>query len=90
MPVIKQNQTLFDMAVQYTGSLENLFLVAVQNQLSITSELIPGNSIAAAATEKRVTRYFESIVYDVVTIHKFPLPPGGIGYMQIENNFKVS
>lgn len=88
---IKQNQTLPDMAVQHTGSMESLFLLAVLNKKSITTELVPGDSLQdVPVTDKRVTRAFAKIEYDVITIILPPPVPGGIGYMQIGNSFKVS
>lgn len=91
MPVIKQNQTPLDMTVQYTGSLDNLFTVAMANGIGITDDLTPGNSIAeATATDKRVTNLFAKKEYDVTTGLRPILTLGGIGYMQIGTNFKVS
>jgi hypothetical protein len=91
MPVIKQNQTLFDMTVQYTGTLPNLFALAVDNYVGITDALTPGSSIKEpAVTDRRVVRVFAAFEYDVTTVLRPILTRGGIGYMGIGLNFKVS
>ena len=87
---IKQNQTMVDMVVQHTGELANLFLISLTNGKSITEDLVPGQSLQAVpVTDKRVTRVFEKIEYDVITLLKPGLILGGIGYMQIGTSFKV-
>lgn len=88
---IKQNQTMLDMSVQHTGDLSNLFLLAMANGKSITDDLVPGQELTAVpVTDKRVTRVFDKIEYDVTTAVKPGLILGGIGYMQIGTSFKVS
>lgn len=81
---------MLDMAVQHTGELDNLFLLALANGKGITDDLVPGQSLqVVAVTDKRVTRVFEKIEYDVITVLKPALILGGIGYMQIGTSFKV-
>lgn len=91
MPVIKQDQNMLDMVVQYSGSLDNLFTVALQNSLSATDSLTAGNSLQEmAVTNKRVVNLFARKEYDVNTVLRPILTLGGIGYMQIGTSFKVS
>lgn len=46
MALVIHNQSLIDVAVQHTGSAENLFQLAVLNGKSITDDLVPGEEIA--------------------------------------------
>lgn len=39
------NQSLFDVAVQHTGTLESVFEMALLNNASITDELVAGNRL---------------------------------------------
>lgn len=87
---IKQNQNLLDIAVQYTGELDNLMALAQANGISITSALLPGNTLVEVpVTNKRVTTTFERIEYDCTTIMRPPMSHRGIGYMIIGRTFKV-
>lgn len=91
MPIIKQNQNLLDMAVQYAGSLDSLFLLAADNGIGITDALAPGANIKEPlVTDKRTVRLFSVTEYDVTTVLRPVQIRGGIGYMGIGLNFKVS
>jgi hypothetical protein len=90
MPIIKQNQNLFDATVQHSGALSNLFAVAVANGIGITDALVPGNNLVIpAVTDKAVVKKFLNDFYDIITIEP-DVVQGGIGYMQIGTTFKVS
>lgn len=88
---IKQNQNMLDMTVQYTGVLDSLILLAQLNGVSITADLIAGNNLnEVPVVDNRVTSFFQKIEYDCTTVFRQALPPGGIGYMQIQTSFIVS
>ncbi len=40
-----QNQSLFDIVIQFTGQLSSIFEVAFLNGMSITDELTPGSKV---------------------------------------------
>ena len=42
MVTVLHNQSLFDISIRYTGTIENAFKIAVANGLSLTDELEPG------------------------------------------------
>ncbi len=99
MITVLNNQSLLDIAVQYTGTIENAFKIAVANGLSLTDELEPGAQlIIPADVEKNsdVVNYFsakgiqpatgltENELLIAQTVQR------GIGYMQIGKTFKVS
>ena len=46
---ILHNQSLLDLAIQHTGSVENAFAIAVANGLSLTDELVSGESLSLTA-----------------------------------------
>lgn len=89
-----ENQSVFDVAVQESGSVLAAFDWALKNGLSITDELEPGqNIIAPDSTFKNsdVANYFKGKKQMIATaIKRPPIPPGlGIGFMRIGINFKV-
>lgn len=43
--VVLHNQSLFDVAIQYCGTVEAVFDLALENGLSLTQELSPGQLI---------------------------------------------
>jgi hypothetical protein len=91
MLFIKRDQTLLDMTEQYTGTVDSLFLLATANGISITADLVPGNSLQEVPViDSRVTNYFVQKKYDCTTYLKPVLTLGGIGYMKIGTSFKVS
>lgn len=42
---ILNNQSVFDVAIQYTGNVSNAFVIAKYNNLAIHQELTPGQEI---------------------------------------------
>ena len=91
MLTIKQNQNLLDMVVQHTGQLDNLFLLAQLNALSITGDLVAGHQLQEVpVTDKRVVNLFAKKEYDCTTFLKPVFTQGGIGFMKIGTSFIVS
>lgn len=93
---ILHNQSLLDIAIQHTGSVENAFEFAVQNGLSVSNELVAGNGLfipGDIAFENDILNYYTSKKINPATafteLNDAP-QIGGIGYMRIGGNFKVS
>ena len=98
MITILNNQSLFDISIRYTGTIENAFKIAVANGLSLTDELEPGAQLIIPEVEMNndVVNYFagkgiqpatgltENDLLIAQTVQR------GIGYMQIGKTFKVS
>lgn len=94
---VKHNQRLIDIALQELGDTERVFELAQLNGISITDELQPGTVLQVPTADNSKT----GIVRVLTQGGKAPasadnetedpiLPPGGIGFMQLENNFIVS
>ena len=49
MITVLNNQSLFDISIRYTGTIENAFKIAVANGLSLTDELQPGAQLLIPA-----------------------------------------
>ena len=49
MVTVLHNQSLFDISIRYTGTIENAFKIAVANGLSLTDELEPGAQLIIPA-----------------------------------------
>jgi capsid protein len=92
--IVIENQTVFDIAIQESGSVLTAFDWAVKNGISITDDLDPGQLIAEADSSFKngeVASYFKGKKQMIATaMKKPPIPPGlGIGFMKIGINFKV-
>jgi hypothetical protein len=89
MAILKKNQTLLDFAVQFGGDTSDWLAVALANGLSLTDEVAPGTELAVVSNTARVTNYLMKSEVDI-TGGAFRNDLGGIGYMQIGTNFRVS
>ncbi len=91
---VLHNQTLLDLAIQYTGSVENAFMIAGQNNLAVSSYLVAGYELQIPEGTP-----FNRDIYDYYSAKQ--LKPAtsyadtsaetarGIGYMRIGGTFKV-
>lgn len=99
MIIVLHNQSLFDISIRYTGTIENAFKIAVANALSLTDELEPGAQLIipedviinndvvnyfAAKNIQPATGLTEADKMMANTVQR------GIGYMKISKSFKVS
>ena len=91
---VLHNQTMLDVTLHHTGSLSRIFELAMSNNLSITSTLIPGSVLQTPSIDDVsmfdffVSKYAipaTAVSQDVV----LPFEKGGIGVMIIETNFIV-
>ena len=59
--VVLHNQSLLDLALQHTGTIENIFELAMLNNLSITDDVVAGKTLALpdeAFTNKDILAYY--------------------------------
>ena len=87
---IQQHQTLLDFAVQHAGDLQGLFQIAGDNGIGVTDAPAPGAVLQVEVEKIEVAGFFADAVDQPTTRPEAQRLPGGIGYMQIGNNFKVS
>lgn len=90
---VKDGQTLFDIAVQSLGSVDRVFDLAQLNGIGITDDLTSGQILLlpdVAFEDADTVDYFTKPWYPASGDGANDAPPGGIGYMQIGTNFKVS
>ena len=94
---ILHHQSLLDLAIQHTGTAENAFDLALQNNRSLTDDLEAGESIEFTAygiqQNKDILNYYTAKNIQPATA--VILPPEeerleGIGYWTISVDFKVS
>lgn len=91
MITARENQSLLDLALVAGGTIECMFELAEENNLSVTGKVIPGRAVTTEAVQtinQEVKDYYtknnispETIVAPEVFV--------GIGYMQIGKDFKV-
>jgi hypothetical protein len=82
-------QSLFDIAILVGGSIESVFDIAMQNNLSITGEMSAGQTVATSQIEgNQITDYYR--VKGIMPTTGSVDLPGGIGYMGVEIDFAVS
>lgn len=91
---VRDRQTLPDIALQTSGSMEAIFDLAMANDVSITDNLIDGQELeTVAVVNKKVTDMYA--MDDVkpataLSCEDCMASISGIGYMGIEIDFKVS
>lgn len=95
---VKDRQSLFDIAIQYLGSVEGVWLLAERNNISITDELEDGTILKYDSTDiidtKVVERYAQERVSPATDIDDNELNTllyggEGIGYWRVGKNFKI-
>jgi len=90
---VRDGQTLFDIAIQSLGIVDRVFDVAQLNGLGITDDLVSGQILflpAVAFEDTDTVEYFTKPWYPMSGDADSDVILGGIGYMQIGTNFKVS
>lgn len=90
MPIIKDRQTITDIAVQYAGDAAMAPVIAKANGLNLTDEIPVGTEVMIPAVANNgVSTYFrinnQSPAMKVSTENR----PDGIDYMEINNDFIV-
>lgn len=90
---ILKGQSLFDIAIQSAGSIEHIFELAIENNISITESLDAGTQIIVPDNielNSNVVSYYTRNSLKPATAIAKPMQLGGIGYMAIEIDFIVS
>ena len=94
--IVLHHQSFLDLAIQHTGSVENAFILALQNGKSLTDDLVAGKQLYLENTKnnKDILSYYQSKNLQPATgvshTGGSSLQPLGIGYWVISNDFKVS
>lgn len=88
----KEGQCMLDLCMQATGSIDAVVAIAQANGLSITDVLEVDQAIAinAAVVDARAVAYFNIAGNLPASDVDVEGVIGGIGYMQIGNDFKVN
>jgi hypothetical protein len=88
---VLSNQSLLDIAVQVSGTVEAAFALAVDNEISVTDKLAPGDVITTGQPQNRdIADYYKNKNLKPATWMDESQNIGGIGYMNINGNFMVS
>lgn len=96
--IILTHQSILDIAIQHTGTVENCFAIAVSNGFSVSDILSAGSSAEIPEDILKNTDVLNEYSAKKIqpatgftTGENSEIPTlKGIGYMQIENGFKVS
>lgn len=95
---VKERQSLFDIALEYLGSVEGVLSLAKRNDISITDALCDGTILSYEASdvidEKVVERYAMEHVSPATDISEREINTllyggEGIGYWRVGKNFIV-
>lgn len=95
--VVLNNQTLLDIAIRYFGTIEAVLSIAILNSISITEELVPGQTLELPNVDfgfQEVVAFFEVNKIQpatALTQEESDIIEGasGIGFWIIGNNFIV-
>ena len=93
---ILHNQSILDLAIQHTGSVENAFSIAIANGICVSDDLNAGSELEVLGKVNiDIQNYFSAKQIrpaTAITTAVIDNEPqlGGIGHMQIGRNFKVS
>lgn len=88
---IQPLQVLLDLCLWTAGEIDGLFVCAAANGCGITDDLVVGSTMIGldvSAQKKGIIALFD-VCPPASGITISQALPGGIGYMQIENDFKV-
>lgn len=94
--IVKDRQSLLDIAIQTSGSVEAVFVLAAKNNISVTETLSIGQEletvdVVSKMTLERMRVQGVSPATDIANDIDTPIQPyGGIGYMAIGIDFVVS
>ena len=97
--IVLHNQSLLDVAIQHTGDVSNAFLIAKENSLAVSDYIVAGYELIipnGVAFNRDILNYYNSKKIKPATditdagTGDTPEKLGGIGYMEIGRNFKVS
>jgi hypothetical protein len=85
------NQSLIDLAIQTSGSIESAFNFARKNGISVTESIPAGNEFEAVSTLNRdIADYYNAKNLRPATSMEYMEAPAGIGFMAINYNFTIA
>ncbi len=94
---VLHNQSLFDVVLQCTGSIESVLEVAKENNISITDDLVPGTELVipdSVKIDEDILNYYKAKRIQPATAlteeMQIEEQPQGIGYWAIGVDFVVS
>ena len=83
-------QSILDVAVQHSGSVEACFDLAIRNNLSLTGGLVPGVALnLGQPLNNDIVNFFRANKKQPAS-YMGTIQPAGIGYWAIEIDFVVS
>lgn len=87
---VKYGQSLFDIALQYYGSIEAVFWIVEDNNLNgIVDNVYEGDTLQIRDTVMNKQIVTELSKVAVATIYNESDRASGIGYMQVERDFDI-
>lgn len=95
---VKERQSLFDIAIQYLGSVEGVLLLAEKNNISITDALEDGTILKYDSTDIIDTKVAEHYAMEHLSpatdiddkeLNTLLYGGEGIGYWCVGKNFKI-
>ena len=96
--VVLHHQSFLDLAIQHTGSVENAFILALQNGKSLTDDLESGEALNLEPTtinqNKDILSYYQSKKLQPATAFSQKeediIAVQGVGHWGVGYEFKVS
>lgn len=93
MTKVMKGQCLLDIAVQETGSIENVLELAILNDISITDELVPEEDVNVSADlihQKKNLQYYRARELKPASEDANSQLQEGIEFWYVEYDFVVS
>lgn len=89
--IVKQGQTLWDVAIQHCGSADAAFSIARLNNISLTSMPTPGTDLIVPGVQNKlvVNYYTNNAIVPATGSNSINTTGEGIGYWIIGNDFIV-
>ncbi len=91
---VLSNQSLFDIAIQYYGTIDGIFTICMANNITITDKLLPGqvlNIPEFKGNDSDIVDYYKEhdIKPATTVLEVIENTQGGINYWDI-GNFEIS
>lgn len=89
--IVLDGQSLVDVAIQWSGSAQAVFDLAVLNNVSITDQLSAGDMLLKALPHnQRIADYYKTKGLTPSTDIVFSKQPEGMEHWALEIDFKIS
>ena len=86
-------QTLADIAIRHTGSVDNLYDIALANAITLDQDLVPGSLLMIPdnlPADRTVVRLYNDSRLNPASAATTDSLPGGLDYRGIQIDFIVS